>query len=327
MNDFLYVATDEGVITCERESESWREVQRGLSGQKVTCLTVWNHTVMAGTTDGLFCSTDSGEHWEERSLGLTERHIRAVAHHSKRPVKTLAGTEPAAVFFSSDCSGNWQESPQVAKLRDRFGWYLPYSPEAGCIRGFAFEGERAYAAVEQGGVLVSRDGGSTWRMAGGSSGETDTPPVNSGLIHPDVHSIYTHQFNPGWVGAPTGGGLYLSHSGGKKWEMLYRCYCRAMWIDPLDASHMILGPADGVDRKGRIEETRDRGQSWKAASHGLDVPWPRHMVEQFVQMQDMLIGVLSNGELIAAPLDGLYWSAILPEIKNARAVAAFSPEN
>jgi hypothetical protein len=258
---------------------------------------------------------------------LTERHIRSVAHASLRPVKMLAGTEPAAIFHSSDCSETWYECSQVTKLRDRFGWYLPYSPEAGCVRGFAFDGDRAYTAVEQGGVLVSQDGGSHWRMAGGSSGETDPPPPDSGLIHPDVHSIYTHPSTPRWVGAPTGGGLYLSHSGGKKWEQVYRCYCRAMWVDPLDASHMIFGPADGVDRKGRIEETRDSGQNWKAAAHGLDIPWPRHMVEQFVQVQDILIGVLSNGEVIATPLDTLHWRTILPKIKNARAAAAASLEN
>jgi photosystem II stability/assembly factor-like uncharacterized protein len=327
MDNFLFVGTDDGVRVYQLEAGDLHELRQGLDGKQVTCLTHWNHSVLAGTADGLFSTTDNGEHWNERSQGLTERHIRSVAHTALRPVKMLAGTEPAAVFQSTDCSETWMESPQVAKLRDRYGWYLPYSPEAGCVRGFAFDGERAYAAVEQGGVLVSEDGGSRWRMAGGSTGETDTPPPESGLIHPDVHSITTHPSSPGWVCAPTGGGLYLSHKSGKKWERLYRCYCRAMWVDPWDADHIIFGPADGVDRQGRIEETRDGGQTWKMASKGLDVPWPRHMVEQFVQLQDRLIGVLSNGELIAAPLDTLQWRTILPEIKNARAAAAASLEN
>jgi photosystem II stability/assembly factor-like uncharacterized protein len=320
MKHFLYAATGTGVLKCTDERDGWQVTRRALEGQQVTSLAAWDHSLLAGTTNGLFCSVDGGEHWEERSQGLSVRHIRSVACHSKRPVKILAGTEPAAIFSSSDCSDTWHESPEVARLRDRHGWYLPYSPEAGCVRGFAFTSEVGYAAVEQGGVLITRDGGVTWAMAKGSTGETDLPESGSGFIHPDVHSIYTHPLLPKWVCAPTGGGLYLSHTFGKKWEKLYRCYCRAMWVDPEDASHIIFGPADGVDRQGRIEETHDGGKTWILATDGLDVPWPHHMVEQFVQVQNQLVGVLSNGELFAAPLDTLEWRKILPEIENVRAV-------
>jgi hypothetical protein len=84
---------------------------------------------------------------------------------------------------------------------------------------------------------------------------------------------------------------------------------------------MIFGPADGVDRKVELRKPAMAVRTGKRLHDGLDIPWPRHMVEQFVQVQDILIGVLSNGELIAAPLDTLHWRTILPEIKNARAAA------
>jgi ligand-binding sensor domain-containing protein len=78
MDNNLFVGTDDGVMVYHLETEVWYEAWRGLEGKQVTCLTHWDHSVLAGTTDGLFSSTDNGEHWNERSQGLTERHIRSV---------------------------------------------------------------------------------------------------------------------------------------------------------------------------------------------------------------------------------------------------------
>ena len=45
------------------------------------------------------------------------------------------------------------------------------------------------------------------------------------------------------------------------------------------------------------------------------------MVERFVQVADELFAVLSNGELLAAPLATLEWRRVLPNIKDIRAIA------
>ncbi|MCU0586079.1 MAG: hypothetical protein MUC46_08435 [Desulfobacterales bacterium] len=73
----------------------------------------------------------------------------------------LAGTEPAGVFVSYDAGSSWVIDPGVVKIRDANGWFLPYSPRAGCVRGFAVAGSgpdkgRIYAAVEVGGVTAGR---------------------------------------------------------------------------------------------------------------------------------------------------------------------------
>jgi photosystem II stability/assembly factor-like uncharacterized protein len=131
---------------------------------------------------------------------------------------------------------------------------------------------RAYAAAEVGGLLRSDDGGATWRLADGSSGQTD--PLPGAYINPDVHSVAVR--TPDVVWAPTGGGLYRSDDGGATWARVYDCYCRAVWLDPADAQHAVLGPANFVDRYGRIEETRDGGRTWRASQ--ARAPWRRHMV-------------------------------------------------
>jgi photosystem II stability/assembly factor-like uncharacterized protein len=206
----------------------------------------------------------------------------------------------------------------VTELRDAHGWFLPYAPDAGCVRGFAIHGSeafgaRAFAAVEVGGVLYTTDGGDTWQLVEGSDGNPDMYRPYGTLVHPDVHSIAVHHAMPDLVTAPTGGGLYRSDDGGTTWQCLYPCYCRAAWVNPADPAHIVFGPADGVSKQGRIEETADGGQTWHLASDGLDVPWPSHMVERFAQTRGELLAVLSNGELLSSPLQTLHWRQILPD--------------
>jgi hypothetical protein len=43
-------------------------------------------------------------------------------------------------------------------------------------------------------------------------------------------------------------------------------------------------------------------------------PWSRHMVERFVQLDNDLFVVLSNGELWLKPLDKIKWQRVLSEI-------------
>jgi hypothetical protein len=148
--------------------------------------------------------------------------------------------------------------------------------------------------------------------------------IPASFIHPDVHSIQVHPTSADDVFAPTGGGFYHSADGGRTWELLYECYCRAVWVDPLDVEHMLLGPADGVDRNGRIEETHDGGVTWSNPFGELNTPWRQHMVERFTQVGDQLFAVLSNGELLAAPLEKPAWSRILPELSDVNAVAGIS---
>lgn len=321
-DELLLIATGHGFTAAAPDGDGWREVAHGLEGRRVTSVIAREGVILAGTTDGVFRSDDLGRTWREASAGLAVRHVRWLAYHPDISDAEFAGTEPAAIFVSHDGAASWHECPEVATLRDRHGWFLPYSPEAGCVRGFAFYGFRAYAAVEVGGLLRSDDHGETWRLAEGSSGEPHLAGSPAGpLIYPDVHSVEVHPSSPNLIFAPTGDGLYRSDDGGKTWEHLRDDgYCRAVWADPSDPDHLVLGTATSPDRNGRIVETRDGGRTWRAASDGLRVPWPQDMVERFVQVGDKLLAVLAGGGLLAAPLATLEWRRILPGIAEVAAV-------
>lgn len=317
----LLLATQQGQVTAQRAEDIWRVTSRALDGKELTCIAGVNGTFYAGTNNGIFRSPDRGETWTEWDSGLAVRHTRWIAGQGER---VFVGTEPASIFVKGDHESNWRECAEVAALRDRHRWFLPYSSEAGCIRGFAFNGSRVYAAAEVGGALRSDDEGASWRMCAGSSGSPSLSASPEPDIHPDVHSIEVHPSSPDLVYAPTGGGFFRSLDGGQTWKLSYRCYVRAAWIDPKDPDHILLGPADGVSRNGRIEESRDGGKSWQKASHGLDVPWRGHMVERFYQLGDELLAVLSNGQLLAAPMQTLEWAQILAEVPGINAIAGMA---
>jgi hypothetical protein len=329
MGIYLYIATTVGLFIVAQTDGEWNIVKHALKDYSLTSIAVTAGGILAGTRDGVWRSTDNGRTWNESNRNLAIRHVRWVASSAKPSAAILVGTEPAGIFVSRDGGVTWYPKPEVSVLRDRHGWFLPYSPNAGCVRGFAIADsgprrDRMYAAVEVGGVLVSDDIGETWHLAEGSDGKPDLNREHGRTVHPDVHSIAVHPTSSDIVTAATGGGLYRSTDGGRTWKNLYQCYIRAMWVDPQDSQHIIAGPADGVSRNGRIEESFDGGRTWKPASAGIKVPWPRHMVERFVQAGENLFAILSNGELRLKSLKQARWQRVLPEIAGIKAMAAGS---
>ncbi len=322
--NLLLLATENGLQIAERASGVWRLKGRALEGQALTSVIAREDVILVGTRQGVLRSDDLGKTWRNASNGLTTPYVRWLGYHPNISDCEFAGTEPANIFISRDGAENWRECKEVAQIRDAHHWFLPYSDGAGCVRGFAFNGSRAYAAAEVGGALRSNDGGETWTLCAGSNGDPDLEGPPAPLIYPDAHSIEAHPSSADLVAAPTGGGFYLSDDGGKTWTLAYEGYMRAMWWNAHDASHMLLGPCDGVERNGRIEQSRDGGQTWQLASDGLDVPWARHMVERFKQVDGELFAVLSNGDLIVAWLDELRWHPALDGLDNVNAVAFMS---
>ena len=330
MTTYLYIATAIGLFIVTQTKGNWEIVRHTLKEKDLTSIAVSEGVIIAGTTDGIWRSSDNGKSWNESNDGLLIRHVRWIASSSYTPMTFLAGTEPAGIFVSTDGGKTWGNRPEIDIMRDANGWFLPYSPKAGCVRGFAVakpdkHRSRMYAAVEVGGVLISDDSGKTWTLADGSDGSPDFDRDLGTMIHPDVHSIMVHPTSSDFVTAATGGGLYRSTDGGRIWKNIYQCYIRAIWVDPANPQHMIAGPADGVSRNGRIEESNDGGQTWQLASDGMaPSPWSRHMVERFVQLDNDLFAVLSNGELWLRPVDKTRWHRVLSKIPHIKAITGKS---
>ena len=127
MIDSLFVATKQGLLTCEQNGHGWREVERSLEGYMVTSVIAREGVILAGTTNGVYRSDNLGQTWREASQGLDIRHVRWLAYHPDISDAEFAGTEPAGIFVSRDGAETWRVCPEISKLRDINAWFLPYS--------------------------------------------------------------------------------------------------------------------------------------------------------------------------------------------------------
>ncbi len=325
MSQVIFLATDDGVSIWARDHGDYLRKDRHLAGIHVTCISACGKSIVAGTTQGIYRSDNGGQRWQESSSGLSLPHLRWVSHNPEDPQSVLAGTEPAGIFISRDAGRTWLERGEVGQFRDDGEWYLPYSPEDGCIRDFAFHGDYAYAAVEVGGMLASADSGTNWNLIEGCTGTPDMPAPPT-MLHPDVHSVITHPSSADLISACCGGGFYRSTDRGKSWGKIYDCYCRAAWIHPSDPNHIVLGPADDVSQNGRVEVTRDGGKTWTETSGNLSSPWAERMVERFLPLPDELLAILSDGEILLRKSDGGDWVSGFSESAPVNAAATTSFE-
>jgi photosystem II stability/assembly factor-like uncharacterized protein len=322
----LLLATAVGVVIAVQAGDRWQTAAGALSGTALTSIAAVGAVVVVGDANGIWRSADGGRTWQRASLAGPPARVRWLSRVGDEPT-LLAGTEPAGILVSRDGGAQWTPSPEVAALRDHHGWFLPYSPEAGCIRAFAAappvgsRAQRIYGAAEVGGVLVSDDDGASWRLADGSDGSPRMDRDLGRRIHPDVHDLAVFPNAARRLAAATGGGLYVSADGGGTWTRRHGGYVRSVWIDPEDPDRIVIGPAGGVSRNGRIEVSTDGGASWHPWTDGTDAPWPRHMVDRFSTAGACLLAVLSNGELWSAPASGGSWRRILPDVADIRAVA------
>ena len=309
----LYLGCEDRLLRTTKQAPlKWGEFSTLEQGTAFLSLAGTKKALFAGTPGGMRCSYDQGKRWEDINEGLTILHVRAVGLWLTPNRSTLfAGTQPAGIFYSGQRGDRWISCPEVMALRDHYGWRLPYAPDAGCVRGFAFQGDVGYAAVEQGGMLVTRDGGEVWGLAAGSPGSPDFPG-GGGRLQGDVHDVTLDPIHQERIYAPTGGGLYRSEDKGASWEKLHPGYCRAVWVDPGNGDHLLVGAAAGPDREGEILESRDRGASWEPAHRGSKAPWPETMVETFETSGKDLLALLSDGSVLGTRQGEIAWKEIRP---------------
>jgi hypothetical protein len=280
----LLVATIRGisVLEGERQGAPWSDRGRTLDGRHGSSLMLEPRQggVFAGMHDGgLSFSADGGETWTSRANGVTIEHVFSLgfAHHDEATV-LYAGTEPASLFRSDDYGESWTELPGIKESEGRELWRFPGPPHLAHVKMMAIDPRdpaTVYAAVEQGALLKTTDGGATWRELDSYSKPTD-------WTYRDIHQVVIHPENSAEIFMTTGMGLYHSLDAGETWDHLtddnFRIgYPDHFIVSPLDGDTIFMSGASknpGVWRKTRraeptIMKSRDRARSWTDASAGL----------------------------------------------------------
>jgi uncharacterized repeat protein (TIGR01451 family) len=260
----------------------------GLSGVSIYAVVVnpqSHSTLYAGTSDGVFKSTNSGSSWAATTMtNFVNRNALVVDPVS--PSTLYAGTLVSGIFKSTDAGATWNLSG--TGLPQNFGIFnqivcLAISPGntstlfAGITGHGLFKStdggatwsatsltnapdivvvdpassSTVYAGTSQG-LYKSLDAGATWNLTGLTSG------VDTFVISPAASTLY----------AGGSGGLFVSTNGGTSWSATgLASSVSAFLIDPVTPTTFYANASGGVSK------STDSGATWNTITNGLTQPF------------------------------------------------------
>lgn len=277
----LYVATATCVAILERAAPTvpWRLAATTLEGHHISTMTLLpgGAGVLAGTHgDGIFWSAD-GSAWEAREHGLRLRNIYSLAAIEENgAIVVYAGTEPASLFKSVDLGKSWQELPAISEQKNK-DWTFPAPPHIAHTKMLAFDPRDArhfFAAIEQGALLETRNGGESWKELADYSRPDDR-------AFKDLHQVLVTPSQPEHMFMTTGCGSYRSEDGGAHWrrmtdESFRLAYPDHITLSPDEKTLFMSGAAGhpGVWRQSHdagtaVLRSRDSGEHWELLNRGI----------------------------------------------------------
>jgi photosystem II stability/assembly factor-like uncharacterized protein len=184
----------------------WQPKPLGLTGRRVHCVVVDARDparLYAGTPSGILRSDDRGASWRAINQGLLYRDVWSMAQ-DPRTGDLYAGTQPASIFKSSDGGESWTDFPGIRKLPETHHWTFPRPPHLAHVKDIKVgpdDSAKVYAAIEEGWLIRTLDGGQTWET------------LKQGVEF-DAHAVTLFPDDPNVVIATSGTGVYKSTNGG-----------------------------------------------------------------------------------------------------------------
>lgn len=248
-------------------------------------------TILMGTHNGLFKSTDNGKSFTQAQI--KSREFMNFAYDDKNKI-LYAGTHDSGLLKSADFGLTWSRTDAGIEGHDIHG--LAINP---------LDTNRIYAYSVDKGLFGTKDGAKDWYK------------IDDGPKNPNVKT-FTYMATPssmdrgmktdkttniGYLWAGTGGGIFSS----------FACFCGwtpsqgispgttvyVLAADPINRSAMLLSKKDGLYR------TQDEGQSFKQVSSEVkdvgaiwfDIADPK-----------LVLAATNNGEIYQSEDSGKTWS-------------------
>lgn len=322
----LYVATVEGLAVLERNADgTFSQTATALKGDHIAALhhNAASGTLLAARIPGTLArSDDGGKTWRDSSPGVTEGSTYSLRGFDQGGKTVLyLGTQPVGLYRSEDGGASWTDlsALRTAPMHERWQFPSPeHEPHLKALVVDPRDPQVIYAGVEQGALLKTTDGGTSWQ-------DLDEFVDYEHFVYKDIHQVALRPGNPDEVVITTGLGIFRSLDRGASWTQLTDSSFRIGYPDQLlfapdDANRMFVSggfatPNFWVEQKtakGTVMISEDGGQNWRAPAGGF--PESRANVEAMTLCAhpggyEIFAGT-TEGEIFASSDKGETWQRV-----------------
>jgi ligand-binding sensor domain-containing protein len=238
------------LTSCGLNNGQWQKsTAPGVDMQAVAVNPASTSKVYVGSTQGtVFVSNDAGDHWSEASTGLPAGNAIAMLAFDPNGKNLYAATSQG-LFRTADGT-HW--SPVDARA-------LPH----GACSTLAFDPRHPYviyAAIEQAGVFMSEDGGSSWHS------------IQNNLPMGITVNALTYDANQQQLWAATSAGIYRMDGGRSSWSTLNTGLAQGVNAYDVEPASLVGGAKElvYVGTQHGFYISKDNGAHWSNGQESIN---------------------------------------------------------
>lgn len=252
--------------SCIITNAQWVQVNNGIGNAEVRALASIGNTVLAGTENGIFLTTNNGNNWLQTSF--TFRVISLTVNTNK----IIAGTYNEGTYISTNNGVNWH---QTINNRD--------------VYALAANGNSLFSGTGYpNGLYISTNNGTNWSLSTLSGLSVLALAIDGGNTYGGTYGVYKStnnginwnitSLNNHWVHslivstnrifAGVDGGLFLSTNNGTSWSQTSLSISNSQWVAALAISDNTVF-AGTINYSSGIYVSNNNGASWVQKNEGL----------------------------------------------------------
>jgi len=325
-----------GVFRRPGAGGDWQHVLKDAECYTVDVHPTDPQTVFAGTSNGVYRSTDGGASFSRANFPDANRQVWSFLIAEENPNLVYAGASPIDVYRSDDKGASWRKLPTPA-----MGEYCtgPFAPRVMRMAQIPGKPGHIIAALEINGAMFTSDGGETWvDQSADLIRLSDLPGLGSKIVQQmtaaegmlDGHAISTSPADPGAAIIAVRMGLFRTTDNGKTWSNMEASkfspttYGRDIRVSRADPKTMYAAlSVAAASHDGGVYRTTDGGKTWnrfdKVQVHGTIMSIGLHPKDP----DQVFIGARYKGEVFGTTDGGKTWQdlSIPVEVKDIYSVA------